>query len=36
MSTLNRTDTSLIGKWWWTVDRWTLSALALCYWRSAA
>ena len=29
MSTLNRTDTSLIGKWWWTVDRWTLSALAL-------
>lgn len=29
MSALNRTDTSLIGKWWWTVDRWTLSALAL-------
>ncbi|MCP5366927.1 MAG: cell division protein FtsW [Hyphomicrobiales bacterium] len=22
-----RTDTSLIGRWWWTVDRWTLAAL---------
>lgn len=29
MSTLNRTDTSLLGKWWWTVDRWTLAAVAL-------
>ncbi len=27
MSTFPRTDTSLIGRWWWTVDRWTLSAL---------
>lgn len=22
-----RRDTSIMGKWWWTVDRWTLSAL---------
>jgi len=22
-----RTDTSLLGRWWWTVDRWTLIAL---------
>lgn len=29
MSTLNRTDTSLLGKWWWTIDRWTLAAVAL-------
>lgn len=29
MSALNRTDTSLIGRWWWTVDRWTLAAVAL-------
>ena len=27
MSTFSRTDTSLIGCWWWTVDRWTLTAL---------
>jgi len=27
MSTLGRTDTSVIGRWWWTVDRWTLAAL---------
>ena len=25
---LARTDTSVIGRWWWTIDRWTLSALA--------
>src|SRR4051812_49323242 len=24
---LQRTDTSVVGRWWWTVDRWTLSAL---------
>lgn len=29
MSALQRTDTSLLGKWWWTVDRWTLAAIAL-------
>lgn len=28
MSTFARTDTSLIGRWWWTVDRWTLLAIA--------
>ncbi len=22
-----RTDTSILGRWWWTVDRWTLLAL---------
>ncbi|RME64473.1 MAG: cell division protein FtsW [Alphaproteobacteria bacterium] len=29
MSLFRRTDTSLIGHWWWTVDRWLLVALAL-------
>ena len=30
MSTFARTDTSLLGRWWWTVDRWTLvSVVAL-------
>lgn len=24
-----RTDTSIIGRWWWTVDRWILIALVL-------
>jgi cell division protein FtsW len=24
---LARTNTSLVGQWWWTVDRWTLAAL---------
>ena len=24
-----RTDTSLISRWWWTVDRWTILALAV-------
>jgi cell division protein FtsW len=27
VSTFARTDTSLLGRWWWTVDRWTLLAL---------
>lgn len=27
MSTFDRTDTSILGRWWWTVDRWTLLAL---------
>lgn len=31
MSTLtfNRTDNSVLGRWWWTVDRWLLAATAL-------
>ncbi|GAB6051613.1 putative peptidoglycan glycosyltransferase FtsW [Magnetospira thiophila] len=29
MSTFSRTDTSLFGRWWWTVDRWSLVALAV-------
>ncbi len=24
-----RTDTSILGRWWWTVDRWSLAALGL-------
>ncbi|MBM86730.1 MAG: cell division protein FtsW [Rhodospirillaceae bacterium] len=29
MNSVARTDTSAIGRWWWTVDRWSLLALAL-------
>lgn len=29
MSAIARTDRSIVGRWWWTVDRWTLGALAL-------
>jgi cell division protein FtsW len=28
MPTLSRADTSVLGRWWWTVDRWTLAAVA--------
>jgi len=27
MTTWARSDTSLVGRWWWTVDRWLLAAL---------
>ncbi|CAH2599484.1 putative peptidoglycan glycosyltransferase FtsW [Rhodovastum atsumiense] len=27
MPPLSRADTSLLGRWWWTVDRWTLFAI---------
>ncbi|TVR98747.1 MAG: cell division protein FtsW [Rhodospirillales bacterium] len=27
MTAFSRTDTSLLGRWWWTVDRWSLGAL---------
>jgi cell division protein FtsW len=27
MTTWARTDTSIVGRWWWTVDRWLLAAL---------
>ena len=27
MISFARTDTSLLGRWWWTVDRWTLIAV---------
>lgn len=27
MPALSRADTSLLGRWWWTVDRWTLIAV---------
>lgn len=26
---VSRADTSVLGRWWWTVDRWTLSALLM-------
>ncbi len=29
MISFARTDTSIVGRWWWTVDRWTLLAVAL-------
>ena len=29
MTVFARTDTSIMGRWWWTVDRWTIAALAL-------
>ena len=29
MSILSRTDNSVVGRWWWTVDRWTIAALGL-------
>lgn len=28
MTAVARTDTSLVGRWWWTVDRWLLVAAA--------
>ncbi len=28
MTTFSRADTSVMGRWWWTVDRWTLAAVA--------
>jgi cell division protein FtsW len=27
--TFARTDTSLLSRWWWTVDRWMLAALGM-------
>ena len=27
--TFARTDTSLLSRWWWTVDRWTVAAIVL-------
>ncbi|HEX6959552.1 MAG TPA: putative lipid II flippase FtsW [Ferrovibrio sp.] len=29
MMTFSRTDTSVLGRWWWTVDRWLLIAIAV-------
>ncbi|MDX2141879.1 MAG: putative peptidoglycan glycosyltransferase FtsW [Rhodospirillaceae bacterium] len=28
-TTLARTDTSTVGRWWWTVDKWMLAAVGL-------
>jgi cell division protein FtsW len=27
MTTFSRADTSVMGRWWWTVDRWSLAAI---------
>jgi cell division protein FtsW len=27
MAGISRADTSMLGRWWWTVDRWTLGAV---------
>ena len=27
--TITRMDTSMVGRWWWTVDKWMLAAIAL-------
>ena len=29
MTAIARNDTSVLGRWWWTVDRWTLAALGV-------
>ena len=29
MTAFTRADNSVIGRWWWTVDRWTLAAIAM-------
>lgn len=29
MSTLARTDNSILARWWWTVDRWNLAAIGV-------
>ncbi|MCK8783106.1 putative lipid II flippase FtsW [Roseomonas sp. NAR14] len=29
MMALSRADNSVLGRWWWTVDRWTLAALLI-------
>ncbi|MBN8907114.1 MAG: cell division protein FtsW [Rhodospirillales bacterium] len=29
MPTLSRADNSMLGRWWWTVDRWTLGAIGV-------
>ncbi|PCJ60112.1 MAG: putative lipid II flippase FtsW [Rhodospirillaceae bacterium] len=29
MTSFARADTSVLSRWWWTVDRWTLAAIAL-------
>jgi cell division protein FtsW len=29
MNSFSRTDTSLLSRWWWTVDRWTLATIVL-------
>jgi cell division protein FtsW len=28
-ATFSRRDTSVLGRWWWTVDRWSFSAILI-------
>ena len=29
MTAFTRADNSVVGRWWWTVDRWTLLCVCL-------
>jgi len=29
MISFSRVDTSVLGRWWWTVDRWLLASILL-------
>ena len=29
MTIFSRSDTSILGLWWWTIDRWTLAAVGV-------
>jgi len=31
MTSFSRTDSSILGRWWWTLDRWTLLSLILLF-----
>jgi cell division protein FtsW len=31
MTSFSRTDPSILGRWWWTLDRWTLLVLTLLF-----
>ena len=31
MTSFSRTDPSILGRWWWTLDRWTLLMLTLLF-----
>ncbi|MFT5439108.1 MAG: cell division protein FtsW [Alphaproteobacteria bacterium] len=31
MTRFARTDTSILGHWWWTIDRWSMAAVALLF-----
>ena len=31
MTSFSRTDSSILGRWWWTLDRWALLVLILLF-----